>query len=46
MQLLSRRARRRRKGFAEAWQRFDDTKLHRRVFDELSVDRPAPGEMA
>ncbi len=42
MQLLSRRARRRRKRVPVAWQRFDEVKLHRRVLDELSVDPSAP----
>jgi CHAD domain-containing protein len=42
MQLLSRRARRRRKQFQEAWRRFDDAKLRRRVLGELAVDRSTP----
>ena len=42
MQLLSRRARRRRKRFPQAWGRLDDAKLHRRVLDELAVDRSTP----
>ena len=41
MQILSRRARRRRKRYPEAWRRFDDAKLHRRMLDELAVDRSA-----
>ena len=42
LQLLARRARRRRKRFPERWQQFDQQKLHRRVLDELAVERSAP----
>jgi CHAD domain-containing protein len=42
LQLLARRARRRRKRFPETWQRVDQQKLHRRVVDELAAEDPAP----
>jgi CHAD domain-containing protein len=45
LQLLSRRARRRRKRFPESWQRFDQQKLHRRVLDELAAESAgSPGQ--
>ena len=45
LQLLSRRGRRRRKRVPEAWQRFDQQKLHRRALDELAADgQPPPGQ--
>jgi CHAD domain-containing protein len=38
LQLLGRRARRRRKRFPEKWGQFDQQKLHRRVLDELAAE--------
>lgn len=45
LQLLGRRARRRRKRFPEKWEQFDQQKLHRRVLDEVAADGvPLPGQ--
>lgn len=47
MQLLSRRARRRRERFPKRWRRFEDAKLHRQVLDELALEHPdAPEAVA
>jgi CHAD domain-containing protein len=42
LQLLSRRARRRRKRFPERWRQFDQQKLHRRVLEEMGAESSAP----